>query len=39
MKISSLQYVPTDHKSKFDVVVTGMLDILKRTGHVMHQEV
>jgi len=39
MTITSLQYMPSDHKSELDLVVSGMLNPLKPTGYMMHQQV
>jgi hypothetical protein len=39
MTITSLQYMPSDHKSEFNLVVSGMLNLLKPTGCVVHQQV
>jgi len=39
MTITSLQCMPSDHKSEFYLVVTGMLNLLKPAGYVMHKQV
>jgi len=31
--------MPSDHKSEFDLVVSGMLNTLMPAGYVMHQQV